>query len=216
MSPQALWTLQAFQSENKFAEAAWKARGLNPSDSAVSARLNSLFQECTATLITQLQQGATTRQLQQTLLAGLRALDREAYDTEEREFIVAGFVELAQPVDVALNEALSAWLYGDATQELLKGLETSKPEKAAETLSQACTKCQAVLETFLLEKQQGIPAACFIVAQCQVCTALNLIEVGDGFRQIRFGNYNALQHLARRRCTREQAEATLEQLKKST
>ncbi|MDF7815688.1 DUF4844 domain-containing protein [Hymenobacter sp. YC55] len=61
MSPQTLSTLQAFQAKNKFSPAAWEARGLNPSSNELSAHLNNLFNDCTAQLITQLQQGRLSR-----------------------------------------------------------------------------------------------------------------------------------------------------------
>jgi hypothetical protein len=76
MPQQVLLNLQAFQAKSKFANAAWQARGLRPSDSGLSARLNRLFNTCAAQLISLVQQGAPQPQLKQTLVAGLDALPR--------------------------------------------------------------------------------------------------------------------------------------------
>lgn len=215
MSPQTLINLQAFQAKNKFAVAAWEARGLNPSDNELSAHMNSLFNDCTDKLITQVQQGTTKRQLKQTLLTGLNTFDSGDYDTEEKEFVVDTFYELAQLVEVDMKDELNKWHYGSVVYALMKTFMRSEPEKAAPALTQGCTKCKAELETFLLEKREAIPSACFIVAQCQACTELNLIEVPDGVGRIHFGKYNALQRLDRKQYTSEQAKAKLEQLKSS-
>ena len=215
MPHQVLLDLQAFQAKSKFANAAWEARGLRPSDSELSARLNRWFNNCAAQLITHVQQGAHKPQLKQTLVAGLNALARSDYDTEEREFVVDYFRELAQLVEVDVNDELTTWQYGQLAHALLNGVGRSKTEKAAPALTQACTKCKAALETFLLEQQPAIPSACFLVAQCEVCTELNLIEVPNGVKRMNFGKYTALQSLDRKEYTPEQAEAKLAQLKRS-
>ncbi|MDF7815689.1 hypothetical protein [Hymenobacter sp. YC55] len=148
-------------------------------------------------------------------MTGLNTFASEDYDTEEREFIVATFSELAQVMEVDLKEELNTWLYGRVMYTLMKAFEREEPEKAAPTLTQACTKCQAILETVLLDKREAIPSACFVVAQCQACTALNLIEVPNGVGRIHFGNYNALQRLDRKQYTPEQAKAKLDQIRSS-
>jgi hypothetical protein len=43
--------LEEFLAERKFAEAAWRRRGLNPSAPALCARLEAMFNEVAATLI---------------------------------------------------------------------------------------------------------------------------------------------------------------------
>ncbi|RYU81832.1 DUF4844 domain-containing protein [Hymenobacter persicinus] len=215
MSSRTLINLQAFQAENKFADAVWEARGLNSSASELLAHMKSLFNDCTEKLIIQVQQGTTKRQLKQTLVMGLTTFDSGDYDTEEKEFIADRIYELAQLVEVDMKDELNTWSYGNALSALIEVFKSVKPQKAAPALTQECTKCKAVLETFILEKREAIPSACFMVAQCQACFELNLIEIPDGVARMHCGKYNALQRLNRRQCTSEQAKAKLEQLKNS-
>ena len=214
MKPHVLTNLQAFRARDKFADAEWKARGLNPSDSALSARMNSLFNACADKLIKQVAGAPTEQQLRQTLIDGLESFNFSDYDTEEKEFIVDYFYGLSQFVGVDIKNDLNKWMYGSLLTMTMSAVNFfKKPEKVLETISHDCSKCEVALKIFVTEKQAGIPSAAFGIAQCPACGELNLIEVSNGVKQFRADNFQVLRWLDRQSHTPEQAKAVMEQLK---
>ena len=214
MKPRVLTNLQAFRARNKFADAEWKARGLNLSDSTLSARMDSLFNTCADKLIKQVAGTPAEQQLRQTLSEGLESFDSSDYDTEEKEFIVDYFYGLSQFVGLDIKKDLNKWMYGSLLTAAMSAVSFfKKPEKVLETLSHDCSKCGVALKTFITEKRAEIPSAAFGIAQCSACGELNLLEIGNGVGQFRVDNFRVLKWLDRQSHKPEQAKAVLEQLK---
>ena len=169
---------------------------------------------CAEELINQIQNDASNRQLKKTLKSGLSNLNKRDYDTEEKEFICDYFFELAQIVEVDIKDDLNSWLYGSTFNALMKVVNTfKKPEQVLETLCQDCTKCKSKLETFILKREAGIPDYAYQVVRCKECAEFNMIEVGPGVKEFRFGNYDTVEQLRKDEYTEEQAYVRLEQIK---
>src|ERR1700761_1832461 len=104
--------LTIFRQRDKFSDAAWAERGLNPSNSVLCASLEKAFNKCTDQLITAVQAKSSPRVLRGILKKELRHLRRIDYDTEEAEFISDYFHLLARIVEVDFGNWLNGWHYG--------------------------------------------------------------------------------------------------------
>lgn len=211
---QALDKLQSFRKRDKFSDAAWNERGLNPSNSEMCRRLENLFNQCVDNLITAINSGASPRQLKKLLRDGLSNFNRSDYDTEEKEFICDYFDELSKIVFVDFKDDLNSWLYGKIFNALFKLISFFKgAEKIVDTLSQDCTDCQAKLETFVIHKQEGIPDTTWFIVQCNSCNEYNLLTLAPNIKQLRYGNYKVVENLEKNEFNEEQARIRLEQIK---
>ena len=90
--------LKIFRNLNKFSDSAWQERGLNPSATEMSNRLEKLFDECTDDLIEAVTKSFSSRQLKIILKIKLENINSSDYDTEEREFICDYFNQLSNIV----------------------------------------------------------------------------------------------------------------------
>lgn len=66
--------LKSFINQDKFSVYAWEDRGLNPSDDAISDRLQDLFNGCAENLIEAIGSNFNQKKLKRILRDGLRAL----------------------------------------------------------------------------------------------------------------------------------------------
>lgn len=136
------------------------------------------------------------------------------FDSEEREFICEYFSQLSQIVSVDIADKLNGWLYGKGLNTLLKVMSLFKAkEKVVETLTQECTGCSSKLETFIVQKQEGIPDYAWTIIKCKSCSEYNLLSVGPNVKQYRFGEYTPDENLPKAEYTEEKARLRLEQIK---
>lgn len=205
--------LLLFKQREKFSQAAWNDRGLNPSNTELCNQLTKLFDFCADNLIKAIGDKYSSRQLKSVLKSGLSNFNKLDYDTEEKEFICDLFHELATIVNVDFNDNLNKWLYGSTVTTLMKITKILKPEKNLKVLKQPCTKCETELETVILRMEEGIPDISWFVAKCNSCGELNLISPGPNVKETRFGNYQWVDTLSKDEYTYEQALTRLEQIK---
>src|SRR5690606_39029013 len=206
--------LNAFILRDKFSISAWEERGLNPSDSEICDRLQSLFNDCANNLIEAVNSDYKPRQLKSVLKKSLDRIDRSDYDTEEREFICDYFDKLSKIVSVDFKDNLNGWLYGKVLNTLFKLTSFFKGQyNIVETLFQDCTQCGSKLETFIIKKEEGIPDYSWNIIQCSNCNEFNLLSTGPNIKVMRFGNYKSIEQLPKAEYTEEQANVRLEQIK---
>lgn len=206
--------LEAFKQLQKFSTFAWKKRGLNPSDSSLCEHLEHLFNKCADNLLDGVQSDVSTRQLKNILKHNLRNFKSSNYDTEEREFICDYFLQLSNIVSVNIKDNLNSWLYGIFINTLLKVISfITGQEKVIETLSQDCTKCGSILETFIMRKEDGIPDYAWQIIRCNNCNEYNLLSTGPNIKMLRIGNYKPVEQLQKSEYNEEQARIRLEQIK---
>ena len=104
--------LEDFLAERKFGDAAWQRRGLNPSPTALSARLEAMFNQVAAKLIAETRVNASQPALRGVLTSFLSTTNRSDFDTEEAEFVCDQVARLARIVNVDVSAPLNRWLYG--------------------------------------------------------------------------------------------------------
>ncbi len=197
--------LSKFKKRNKFSKKAWNERGLIPSDAQMSKFVNNFFNSCADKLIEGLNNKLPDNEIKDLLEKQLVSLNKSDFDTEEREFIGDLFHELASIVKIDINKALEIWLYGFALKV---------PErKVVEILKQPCTTCAVELETYINEKEEGIPAYGWALAKCNNCGGLNLLDPRPNVKQASFGNYQWFGTLYADKYNFEQALAKLEKIK---
>ncbi|MEZ4936898.1 MAG: DUF4844 domain-containing protein [Crocinitomicaceae bacterium] len=214
-----LLQLNNFKKREKFSRDGWEARGLNPSAQEMSDQLEKLFNNCTEELIQEVENDASSRKLKGVLKSWLGSLNSFNYDTEEREFIAETFYELANIVSVNISSNLNNWMYGKGIMSLLKiasflkGKNKEEEEVILETLSQDCPKCGVKLETFVLEKEEGVQDDTFKIIQCNRCAEYSLLSLEPNIKQIRFGDYKLVEQLKKDEFSEEEAQERLEQIR---
>jgi hypothetical protein len=205
--------LLLFKQRDKFSQAVWNDRGLNPSSTELCNELTRLFDLCADDLIKAINEEYSGRQLKSVLKTGLSNFNKLDYDTEEKEFICDLFHELATIVNIDFTGNLNKWLYGSILTTLMRIQKVLKPEKIINTLKQPCTKCETQLETYILRIEEGIPETSWFVVKCNQCGVLNLISPGPNVKETKFGNYQWVDTLRKDEYTYEQALTRLEQIK---
>lgn len=205
--------LDAFIKKDKFSNAAWEQRGLNPSDSEMCRELQNLFNNCASKLIEAIRADANSKQSNRILKSYLKSIHKIDYDTEEREFIGDYFDQLSKIVFVDFKDSLNRWLYGNFLGTLLKlTLFFKGKEKVLAILSQNCTNCGSKLETFILRKEDGIADHSWKIIQCDDCKEFNLLSTGPNIKELRLGNYKLIEELSKTAFTEEQANIRLQQI----
>jgi hypothetical protein len=206
--------LNAFIIQDKFSNSAWEERGLNPSNREICNRLQGLFNDCANNLIEAANSDCKPKQLKSILEKWLHQVHRSDYDTGEREFICDYFDRLSKIVSVDFKDNLNGWLYGKVLNTLFKLTSFFKgQDKIVETLSQDCTQCCSKLETFIIKKEDGIPDYSWNIIQCNNCNEFNLLSKGPNIKEMRYGNYKAIEQLPKTTYSKEQANVRLEQIK---
>lgn len=214
MNEQLIKNLKEFRHKHKFADSEWEKRGLNPSDSDLCLKMETILNDCVDSLIDLVSQNKSVKLIKKELMTGLGRFNKMDYDTEEKEFICDYFYELSQMLNVDFKNNLNNWLYGFGLNAFMKVISAFKrPKNVIETLSQECTKCNSKLETFILEKQADIPDNSYDIVKCKTCGEFNMIDKGPGIKRLRFGNYDLIEQLSKKEYTYEQAKTRLEQIK---
>jgi hypothetical protein len=214
MNEQLINRLKDFRQKHKFVDSEWEKRGLNPSDSDLCLKMETLFNDCIDSLIDLVNRNQSVKLFKKELKTGLDRFNKMDYDTEEKEFICDNFYELSQILNVDFKDNLNNWLYGLGLNTFMKVLSALKrPEKVIETLSQECSKCNAKLETFIFERQADIPDISYDIVKCKTCGEYNMIDKGPGIKKLKFGNYDWIEQLSKKEYTYEQAITRLEQIK---
>jgi len=206
--------LTAFRKRDKFSASSWNERGLNPSDSEMCIRLEKLFNECAENLIEATNSNSSKKNLKSVLKNGLANFKRSDFDTEESEFICDYFFQLSNILEVDFKDNLNSWLYGSILNAFFKvSAILKRTNKAIETLSQDCTKCNSKLETFIYKKENGIPDYNWTIIQCDHCNEYNLLSIGPNIKEMKYGNYKPIEQLDKSEFTEDQAKIRLEQIK---
>lgn len=205
--------LVIFKRRDKFSAEAWSARGLNPSDENVCRRLEIFFNRIANKLIKNIEEGGTVEQNKNLLKQHLFALDSSGYDTEEKEFICDLFFELSTVLKVQFEREVQKWLYDNELYSYREPL----PGKQAilETYSQNCEVCDNKLESFVIDKEESIPAMDWLIVRCKSCKGYNIINLSSGIKQLKFGDYIVVEQLPKSKFTVDAIRERMEQLKNS-
>ena len=199
--------------KKKFGDSEWEKRGLNPSNYEICEDLEKNLNECLNSLLSQIKNNSTEKELKNTLNRNLKALDKSIFDTEEKEFICDYYNEISKITEIDFKNELNNWLYGRILNSLINVSEFFRgKQKVLDTLSQNCTKCKVKLETFIFEKNEDIPESDFFIVRCNYCKDYNLIDVGSKIKRLKFGEYELTEQLSRNDFNLEQAKIRLNQI----
>lgn len=108
-----------FIEKEKFSEEEWRNRGLNPSDEFICSKMKAHLNECAEQLVKNLNT-KDKNTWKKILKIRLHKIDKNEYDTEEREMICDYFYQLSQIVKVDFTTNLNRWLYGFFLSILIK------------------------------------------------------------------------------------------------
>lgn len=203
--------LYIFKARDKFSEIAWRERGLNPSDEQKCQKLSYLFNESADLLIESVKLRHESKQITAILNKCLSRFKSEEYDTEEKEFICDLFFELSAITNVDLKDEIIRWLYGDE----LASMSEVKEKKILKTYNQKCSNCGSNLESFVMQEEPGAMEVDWLIVSCNACKELNVINVGSGIKELKFGNYKVVRSLRKDEYSLEEVQKKLEQLKVS-
>ncbi len=213
MDDSKLIRLQFLLDKKKFASSEWENRGLIPSDSDLCEYMEGKFNSCLSSLIILVESNSSLKILKKELIKGLRSFERFKFDTEEREFICDVFDRISKDIEVDFKNELNSWLYGSFLAYIFRISSFIKgKEKILEILSQNCTKCNSILETTILAKDNTILEPDFLIVRCNFCREFNLIDTGPNISQLRFGDYELEEQLSRNQYDLEGAKIRLKQL----
>ena len=205
--------LRAFTLRDKFSTEKWEERGLNPSSYELCQNLNTIFNSVVVELIGLINNGRADKELKSALKVNLKKINKNEFDTEERDFICDLFFELGDILEVDIKSELNKWQYGVLFSNILKLSKRLNPERVIETIQQPCTNCGFQLESQITEKEEGIPDASWIVAKCNNCNELNLLSMAPNIKQLKFANYQWVETLSKEQYNSEQALIRLKQIK---
>jgi ssDNA-binding Zn-finger/Zn-ribbon topoisomerase 1 len=96
---------------------------------------------------------------------------------------------------------------------LLKLQSTFNPKKVLDTIKQTCPTCGGAIDTFIIQREEGIPDYCWNIVQCKNCKDYSMVSYGPNVKEAKFGNYELIEQLPKEEFTREQAEIRLEQVR---
>jgi hypothetical protein len=204
--------LLKFITRNKFSIKAWNERGLNPSSDEISAILNDLFNSCANQLIIAIDNKASKKQLQRILKSNLSLLNKMDYDTEESEFICSVFEEISANANIDFSKDLNNWLHGYLSTRLSKIRNIFLSNKSIKTLMQPCNTCGTDLESHIIKTEPEIPETDWLLVKCNNCGECNLLSVGSGVKELKFGNYQWIENVRIRDFTYEQAIERVNQI----
>ena len=213
MNTQKISSLNALQKKDKFSNQEWEKRGLIPSTTELSLYLDSSLNSCLEALINVIEESDSEKNIKRTLKAGLKGIDKSALDTEEKEFVADYFYQISEITGVNFKNELKSWLYGSLLTTLMQLKKLVKPERVIETLTHICTQCKVPLETYIMNKEAGIPDYSWFIVQCNNCQEYNLLEMGPDIKELRKGNYEFTEQIRKDESTLEQAKTRLEQIR---
>ena len=212
--------LEKLKRKEKFSNEEWNNRGLNPSEKSLCIKLEKSFNDLLTNLVSANNTKKTDKEIEFIFERYLKEIKSDELDTEEREFVVDYFAEIAEILNIrSINEKLNFWTYGieaynheEAERKASEKILAEERERH-EILSIECQKCKTQLETFVLERDNDIPSFEFDIIKCVKCSELNILDKGYGIKRYRFLNYELIEELAKEEYDLPKALQRLEQLK---
>lgn len=211
---------EKLKSKEKFSNEEWENRGLNPSLKSLCIKLENSFNDLLTNLISTNITKQSDKEIENIFERCFKEIKSEELDTEEREFVVDYFVEIAKILNIpSINEKLNFWAYGiedyDYEEAERKASEKilAEERKRHEIIFIECQKCKTQLETFILERDNKIPSFEFDIIKCVKCSELNILDKGCGIKRYRFLNYELIEELPKEEYDLQKALQRLEQLK---
>ena len=117
-----------FKNKEKFSDAEWEERGLNPSSDSVIQDMKTSVNVFIDELIEKLQDKSENPDLEDTFIQSLNQFDLENYDTEEREFIIDNLHQVSNICNLKVPNELNKLLYGEIIADLIKETEFKESE----------------------------------------------------------------------------------------
>lgn len=212
--------LEKLKRKEKFSNEEWNNRGLNPSEKSLCIKLEKSFNDLLTNLVSANNTKKTDKEIEFIFERYLKEIKSDELDTEEREFVVDYFAEIAEILNIrSINEKLNFWTYGieaynheEAERKASEKILAEERERH-EILSIECQKCKTQLETFVLERDNDIPSFEFDIIKCVKCSELNILDKGYGIKRYRFLNYELIEELTKEEYDLPKALQRLEQLK---
>ena len=212
--------LEKLKSKEKFSSEEWENRGLNPSEKSLCIKLENSFNDLLSNLISTNISKKSDKEIENIFESYFKEIKSDELDTEEREFVVDYFAEIAKILSIrSINEKLNFWTYGiedyhhDEAERKASDKILAEERKRHEILSIECQKCKTQLETFILERDNDIPSFEFDIIKCVKCSELNILDKGSGIKKYRFLNYELIEELPKEKYDLPKALQKLEQLK---
>ena len=213
--------LEKLKSKEKFSSEEWGNVGLNSSEKSLCIKLENSFNDLLTNLISANNTKKSDKEIENIFERYFKEIISDELDTEEREFVVDYFAEIAKILNVRnINEKLNFWTYGieaydheEAERKASKKI-LAEERKRHEILSIECQKCKTQLETFILERDNDITSFEFDIIKCVKCSELNILDKGCGIKKYRFLNYELIEELPKKEYDLPKALQRLEQLKK--
>lgn len=203
----AIEAVELFKKTDEFSAEAWELRGLNPSDQSTIRKMDRLFSDLCDDLILTLSKPDGSKNKRNVFLKAINRFGSYSFDTEEKEFIADLLFELANITGTDIAKPVSIWMYGEYISS-----ENSE-QTIVEILSQACTNCQGALELFIRKKEQDVPVLDWLIVQCSICSAYNLMAFDyPGVKQFGFGKFKVVEMISRTTSTLAQARNRLDEL----
>lgn len=213
MSSEKIEILKELKNTRKFGDNDWIKRGLNPSSQQICESLENNLDNCLEELIQKLKTKHSDTDILKILKTNLKKVGNN-FDTEEREFVADYYNNISKILSIDFNQDLNNWLYGSVFSSLKKISDLfRRKEKIVETITANCTKCNANLDTFILEKMDESIQNDYNIVRCISCSEYNLINNGSGNKRIKFGNYELIEQLPKNVYNFEDANIRLKQIK---
>ena len=169
-----------------------------------------LTDACLDGLLRDLKSGETQEQVRKTLIEGLEKFRASDYDTEEREFIVDEFHEIASILGLDISDDLNRWLYGKVLGALLG--QKKQTEEIIDVRAVNCSQCKSTLILKMVGKKPGV-SSYWIIGRCVQCSEYNLLSSGEDFGTLKIENFTMVESFKMKDKSEEQAKNRLEQIK---
>ncbi|MEM0543915.1 DUF4844 domain-containing protein [Flavobacterium sp. j3] len=213
-------TLEKLKNKEKFSNEEWGNRGLNSSKKSLCIKLEKSFNDLLTNLISAIKTKQPNQEIESIFEQYFQKIKSEELDTEEREFVVDYFDEIAKILSIeSIYEKLNFWTYGTEVYNHEKAEREAAEKVLAEERKRheirfiECSECKTELETFILERDNNIPSFEFDIIKCVKCSELNIFDKGAGIKRYRFLNYELVEELPKEEYDLEKALKRLEHLK---
>ena len=212
--------LEKLRKKEKFSREEWENRGLNPSSKNLSEKLEKSLNDLITDLISASNFEKSEQETGDIYENYFKKTISDELDTEEKEFVVDYFDEIAEILDIeSITKKLNFWTYGTETydhenaERIASEKVLAEERKRHEIISIQCSKCNMLLDTFISERDNEIPSFEYDIIKCVKCHELNLLDKGPGIKKYRFLNYELIEELPKEEYDFDKALIRLEQLK---
>ncbi|HRA72045.1 MAG TPA: DUF4844 domain-containing protein, partial [Flavobacterium sp.] len=104
--------LEKLKIKEKFSVEEWENRGLNPSEKSLCIKLEKSFNDLLTNLISATNIKKSDKEIEDLFEHYFNKIKTEELDTEENEFVVDYFDEIAKILNIPnINEKLNIWTY---------------------------------------------------------------------------------------------------------